>query len=91
MSQFRVYDQTQIQCHLSGAARLITLNSIARPVVLQVSGAEPTEVTVNGPSLQKRSTAAEFDASTTGWRFDPASRFVFIKFPHVGGLAEVRC
>jgi len=91
MSQFMVYDQTEIRCHLSGAARLIMLNSIARPVVLQVSGAEPSEVTVNGPSLQKRSTAAEFDASTTGWRFDPASRFVFIKFPHVGGLADVRC
>jgi alpha-D-xyloside xylohydrolase len=90
-SQFKVYDQTQIQCELSGAARLITLNSIARPLALQVSGTEPSDVTLNRSSLPKRTTVAEFEASSTGWRFDPAGRFVFIKFPHAGGSAEVRC
>jgi hypothetical protein len=90
-SQFTVYDQTHIQCQLSGAARLITLNSIARSVALQVSGAEPTDVTVNGSSLPRHATVAEFEAPSTGWRFDAASRFVFIKFPHAGGSAEVRC
>ena len=90
-SQFTVYDQTLIQCQRSGAARLITLNSISRPVTLQVSGDEPPGVTLNRSSLSKRATLVEFEASNTGWRFDSASRFVFIKFPHVGGSAEIRC
>jgi alpha-D-xyloside xylohydrolase len=90
-SQFKVYDQTHIQCQLSGAARLIKLDSIARPVVLQVLGAEPAVVTANGSSLPRRATVAEFDASSTGWRFDLAKRFAFIKFSHAGGSAEVRC
>jgi hypothetical protein len=91
MSQFTVYDQTHIQCQLSGAVRLITLNSVARSVALQVFGAEPTDVTLNGSSLPKRATVAEFEAPNTGWRFDVASQFVFIKFSHAGGSAEVRC
>jgi len=90
-SQFTVYDQTQIQCQRYGNVRRITLNSIARPVTLQVSGAEPAGVTLDNSDLPKRGTLAEFEASATGWRFDSASRFAFIKFPHAGGSAEVRC
>jgi alpha-D-xyloside xylohydrolase len=90
-SQFTVYDSTQIQCQPFGAARVINLNSIARPVTLQVSGAEPPSVTLNGASLPKRATLPEFEASSTGWRFDAPTQFAFIKFPHTGGSAEVRC
>ena len=90
-SEFKLYDQTQVQCQPSSGARLITLNSIARSVGLQVSGNEPSGVTLNGSSLPKRDTVAAFEAMSTGWRFDAASRFVFIKFPHAGGSAEVRC
>ena len=89
-SQFTVYDGTQVQCESSGAAsRVVTLNSIARPAMLQVFGDEPPVVTLNGSSLPKRVTVAEFEASG-GWRFDVPTRFVFIKFPHAGGSAEVR-
>jgi alpha-D-xyloside xylohydrolase len=91
MSQFKVYDDSQLQCQPLGAVRRITLNANARPITLQVSGSEPLDVTLNGSSLPKRAGPIEFDASTTGWRFDPASRFVFVKFPHAGGSAEVRC
>jgi alpha-D-xyloside xylohydrolase len=90
-SQFTVYDGTQIECQLSGTARLITLSSTARAVILQVSGGEPSDVTLNGLSLPKRATLADFDASQTGWRFDPARRFIFIKFAHTGGAAQVQC
>ena len=90
-SEFKLYDQTQVQCQPSSGARLITLNSIARSVGLQVSGNEPSGVTLNGSSLPKRDTVAAFEAMSTGWRFDAASRFVFIKFPHAGGSAEVQC
>ena len=90
-SHFTVYDQTQIQCQSPAAARIISLNSIARTVILQVLGNEPPAVVLNGSNLSKRATLAEFDASPTGWRFDPATRFVFIKFSHPGGPAQVRC
>jgi alpha-D-xyloside xylohydrolase len=90
-SQFTVYDQTQIQCQRSGTTLSISLNSMARPVTLQVSGDEPPDVTLNSLSLQKQATLAEFDTSESGWRYDSASRFLYIKFPHTGGSAEVRC
>jgi alpha-D-xyloside xylohydrolase len=90
-SQFTVYDKTQIQCQPAGANRVITLNSRARPVTLEVSGGEPADVTLNGSSVPKRVTVAEFDASSTAWRFDASNRFAFIKFAHAGGSAEVRC
>jgi hypothetical protein len=67
------------------------LDSIARRVTLQVSGPEPPAVTLNGASLTKRATLTEIDAQDTGWRFDAATKFTFIKFSHAGGSAEVRC
>jgi alpha-glucosidase (family GH31 glycosyl hydrolase) len=91
-SQFTVYDDTHIQCQTGGAGRSITLNSIARRVTFQVLGAEPAAgVTLNGQSLSKLATQAQFDASDAGWRFDAASPFLFIKFVHNGGSATVTC
>jgi len=91
VSQFSVYDETKIECQRSGSARVVTLNSIPRAVTLQVFGDEPPEVSRNGSSLPKRTKLAEFEASDTGWRYDAATRFAFIKFPHAGGSAQIRC
>jgi hypothetical protein len=75
---------------LSGAARLIMLNSIARPVVLQVSGAEPAEVTVNGPSCknvpQLRSSTRRPLAGVSIRRAG-----LFSSSFLTSGLADVRC
>jgi alpha-D-xyloside xylohydrolase len=90
-SHFRVYDGTEIDCQLSGATRVVRISSVARVVTLQVSGKKPSEVTLDGSRLAQRNTTAEFNASGDGWQFDSTSGFVFIKFSHAGGLAEVRC
>lgn len=90
-SQFTVYDQTHVECQRLGSTRRITLTSVARRVTFQIAGDEPPDVTVDASSLPKRATVADFDASPSGWRFDPGSRFVFIKFSHAGGTAELRC
>jgi hypothetical protein len=89
-SEFTVYDGTTLQSQASGATRLLTLTSAARPVLLQILGAEPAGATVGGVSLQKVATRAELAGAASGWRYDPAGRFVYIKFPHAGGATEVR-
>jgi alpha-D-xyloside xylohydrolase len=89
-SQFTLYDKTEINCQISDATRVIQLNSVARGITLQVFGNKPSKVTLAGANLPERG-AAEFNVSTTGWHFDLASGFVFIKFSHAGGFAEVRC
>ena len=90
LSQFTLYDGTQIQCQ-PGAVRTITLNSTPRSATLQVSGPEPPAVTLNGANVTKLATLAEFETQATGWRFDAATKFASIKFAHTGGQAVVRC
>jgi alpha-D-xyloside xylohydrolase len=90
-SHFRVYDGTEIDSRPEGSARVVRVSSPARVVTLQVFGQKPLQVTLDGSSLSESGTAAEFDAARSGWRFDSATRFAFIKFAHAGGVAEVRC
>lgn len=89
-SRFTVYDETAIQCQPNGAARSVTLTSVARPVILKVLGNEPAAVTRDGQSLAKLTNAADFETAGAGWRFDAASGFLFIKFAHTGGSTQVQ-
>jgi alpha-D-xyloside xylohydrolase len=89
LSRFTVHDGTDVQCQTNGAARTVTLTSIARPVAFQVFGPEPAAVTRDGLPLDKVSTAAEFDAAPSGWRHDAAAGFLHIKFQHTGGTVQV--
>jgi alpha-D-xyloside xylohydrolase len=88
-SEFTVYDGTAIQCQSTGLARSVTLSSHPRPVILQVFGNEPSSVTRDGQSLAKLATSADFEATGAGWRFDPATQFLSVKFAHTGGSARV--
>jgi alpha-D-xyloside xylohydrolase len=88
-SRFTVYDGTVIQCQTTGANRSVDLLSAIRPVIIQVFGNEPAGVTRDGQNLAKRSTLSEFEAANTGWRFDPVSGFLFIKFAHTGGSTQI--
>jgi alpha-D-xyloside xylohydrolase len=88
-SQFRVHDGTAIQCQTTGATRTVTLSSGARPVIFQVLADEPVGVTRDGQALLKRTTLADFRAADTGWRFDAATGFLFIKFVHASGSTEI--
>jgi len=88
-SRLTVYDGTAIQCRTTGSARSVTLSSAARPVILQVFGNEPAGVARDGQSLLKQTAPADFESATTGWRFDSAFGFLFIKFAHTGGSTQV--
>ena len=89
-SDFTVYDGTAIACDPAGTGLALTLSSDARPVILQVLSKEPAQVTRDGQSVQKQATTADFDAVESGWRFDSATAFVFIKFLHQGGVTRIQ-
>jgi alpha-D-xyloside xylohydrolase len=89
-SEFTVYDGTSIACDPAGTGLSLTLSSNARPIILQVFSKEPAQVTRNGNGLQKQTTPAGFDVAESGWRFDSATAFVFIKFSHQGGLTRIQ-
>src|SRR5450432_1595557 len=88
-SQFTVYDGTQVQCAVNGATTVVTLTSAARPVMLQILGVAPTAISRDGAALPQRETQAAFDATDTGWRFDPSTRFISVKFQHSGGSTKI--
>jgi alpha-D-xyloside xylohydrolase len=86
-TQFTVHDGTNISCAASGSGVEVTLTSIARPIALKVFIAEPTEVTLGGAALPKLA-PADFGTALSGWRFDQG--FVFVKYQHIGGTAQIR-
>ena len=88
-SQFTVYDGTAITCDPVAGGFSLVLSSSARSFILQVLGKEPAQVKLDGQSLQKRLTKADFDVAESGWRFDSGSGFVFIKFSHHGGVTKL--
>jgi hypothetical protein len=89
-SQFTVYDGTVLTCSPLSAGLSLTLSSDARSVVLQVLSKEPAQVSRDGQTLQKSATQASFEATKSAWRFDLATGFVFIKFPHLGGVTQIQ-
>ena len=88
-STFSVYDGTEIRCDTAGGTSTVTLSSAARLVVLQIFAEEPAAISRDGVVVSKLATLAEFESSDTGWRADPQSRFIFVKFQHLGGTTKV--
>jgi alpha-D-xyloside xylohydrolase len=88
-SQFSLYDGTVIQSKPRPGHLTVTLSSVSRSVTFQIFIAEPAKVTRDGATLFKTSTSAQFDAVDTGWHFDAQSKFLFVKFPHIGGTTKV--
>jgi alpha-D-xyloside xylohydrolase len=88
-SEFTVHDGTVIRCQTIGPKQSVTLTSNARPVVLQILAKEPLVITRDGQNLPKQATLSDFAAVDTGWRFDAATGFLFVKFVHNGGSTEV--
>jgi alpha-glucosidase (family GH31 glycosyl hydrolase) len=82
-----VHDGTIATCVVSPGVTEVTLDSIVRPVVLKVLANEPAGVTLNGAPLAKVS-APGFATSVSVWHFEAG--FVFIKFQHPGGTAQIR-
>ena len=90
ISIFTVYDGTEIRCNTAGGTSTVTLSSVARPVVLQIFGDEPVAMLRDGAALSKLATVAQFETADTGWRADPHTRFIFVKFQHLGGTTSVK-
>jgi alpha-D-xyloside xylohydrolase len=88
-SQFTVYDGTDIQCEAAAGNMTVTISSRARPLLLQVLAKEPATVTRDGAPVPKIVNTVQFDGAATGWRADPQTGLVFIKFQHAGGVTEI--
>jgi alpha-D-xyloside xylohydrolase len=88
-SQFTVYDGTDIRCEVGGGHLTVTLSSIPRPVMLQLLVGGSARVVRDGATLPSLATAAQFDATDTGWHADEQAGLVLIKFQHTGGITKV--
>ena len=88
-SSFTVYDGTSIRCQTSGNAKTVTLTSVARRVMLQIRGNEPSRVELNGVALDTFATRPEFDAADIGRHYDAVAGFSFVKFPHPGESVQI--
>ena len=85
MSQFTVFDGTEINC-VQGAPTTVTITSDKpRAVVLRIHAPRPAAVRRDGTALVEAPSAAAFDAAGAAWRFDAATGFVLVKFQHPGG------
>jgi alpha-D-xyloside xylohydrolase len=89
LSRFTLYDGTQLTCQVKGAATTLMLSSPPRPVLLKILGAKPAAVTRNGVALAEQPEPVAFHAATIAWHHDARVGFVFIKFQHSGGVAQI--
>ncbi|MGZ5016898.1 MAG: glycoside hydrolase family 31 protein [Methylobacter sp.] len=89
-SHFSVYDGTEIKRVVDSGSTVITLLSVERHIQLQVLGNVPVAITRDGLVLTKLATAAELDATETGWRTDDQAQAFFIKFLHRGGTTTIK-
>jgi alpha-D-xyloside xylohydrolase len=88
-STFVLHDGTQLTCKVNGAATALALSSSPRAVLLKIVGGKPAAVTRDGVALAEQPALAGFDAATTAWRHDAGVGFVFVKFQHPGGVAQI--
>jgi hypothetical protein len=88
-SRFTVFDGTDVQSVVTAGQTTITIASAARPLLLQIHIGEPPALTHNGAPLVKSATPDAFNAATDAWRFDAASKMVFVKLNHAGGTATI--
>jgi alpha-D-xyloside xylohydrolase len=84
-SGFTVYDGTDVQCRTEGGGIVITVSSSARRLQLQVLADAPAAVKRDGVTLPQLASAADFETAGTGWRADPQTRLILVKFQHGGG------
>ncbi len=89
LSGFTLFDGTQLTCKLNGAATTLMLSSAPRPVLLKILGGKPAAVTRDGVALAEQPAPVAFDAATIAWHHDAGAGFVFVKFQHSGGVAQI--
>jgi alpha-D-xyloside xylohydrolase len=89
VSRFSVFDGTEIECRTGLPQTTITLSSPARRVLLQILAPTPSRVIKDGAAVPQMTTAADFEASETGWRSDSATGLTLVKFQHQGAAAHI--
>ncbi|MDB5307240.1 MAG: Alpha-D-xyloside xylohydrolase [Gemmataceae bacterium] len=88
-SQTTLFDGTVIECD-AGPPTLVAVSSpTPRAVELLVLAPRPAAVRRDGTTLPELHDPAAFAAAGAGWRFDPASQFVAVKFALGAGSTRV--
>jgi alpha-D-xyloside xylohydrolase len=88
-SSFVLHDGTRLTCKVSGVATALTLSSTPRSLLLKVLARKPATITRDGVAIPEQPSPDSFDAATIAWRHDAGLGFVFVKFQHSGGVAEI--
>jgi alpha-D-xyloside xylohydrolase len=87
-SEFVMHDGTRAASALDGDTLVVTLESEARGMLLDVLWDEPPAVTRDDEPLERVGGAEDLDAATEGWTF--VSGHVHVKLDHGGGTTVVR-
>jgi len=89
-ASFTMYDNTAAQCSVTGTVTTLTLSANPRPVTFKVfENTSPAGVERNGLRLPHLLTQNDFNAATTGWFYDAATKFLNVKIQHTGGNATI--
>jgi hypothetical protein len=89
-ASFSMYDNTSAQCSVGGTVTTLALSANPRAVTFKVfENSSPAGVERNGVRLPHALTQNDFDATSLGWFYDSAAKFLYVKFQHGGGNATV--
>jgi alpha-D-xyloside xylohydrolase len=89
-SSFDLFDGARVTCSQVAGATTVTVNSPSgRAILLRILAARPASVRRDGATLPEQASVAGFESSSAAWRFDAASGFVLVKFPHPAGSVMI--
>ncbi|MBA3503642.1 MAG: hypothetical protein M4D80_12830 [Myxococcota bacterium] len=85
-TQFALVDEDDAATTITAAAP-ITISRVLRPTYLRIRrDTAPTTVRANAQPLTMQPTDAALDAATTGWRYDAATRSLWVKVAPGGAV-----
>jgi len=79
-TQFDLIDEDDAPTHITASKAVVELSRALRPTYLRLRrDTAPSGVTIAGAVAAKVADDAALDAATTGWRYDPANRWLWVK------------
>ncbi len=89
-SRLTVFDGTEIESLAGAGPTVVGMTSPSpRPVLLRILAPRPPAVRRDGAAVPEVPSADAFETAGEGWRFDVASGFVLVRFPHPGGTIRI--
>jgi hypothetical protein len=89
-SSFDLFDGARITCSQGAGFTTVTVGSPrARAILLRVLAGRPAGVMRDGAALPEQASEGGFESSSAAWRFDAASGFLLVKFPHPAGSVAI--